>query len=169
MLFRYQCPQTAETMLCHIADEIGGGGGYEPVTCRACGRIHLVNPKTGKRLEANLADQIHRNSTPLLKRTTMSLSIILVVTAILFFFKDGHQQHYLVFFYLFPIALVAVMFGSVVSTVCAIFAALVSAFLLYDPIYSLYVSDPRDVGLLEIFAVTGLIGAKYAAKLGPAA
>jgi K+-sensing histidine kinase KdpD len=156
----------------HIANDlIGGGVRYERVTCPACGRVHLVNPKTGKTLEAILGFDEHA-SRPLLKRIrhlAMSLSIILAVTAILLFFKDGHQQHYLVFFYLIPIAVVAVMYGSVVSIVCAIFAVLVSAFLLYDPIYSLYVSDPRDVGLLVIFAVTGLIGAKCVANLGPVA
>jgi K+-sensing histidine kinase KdpD len=68
-------------------------------------------------------------------------------------------------FYLFPTALVAMMYGSVLSMVCATFATVVAAFLLYDPIYSLYVSDSRDVGELILFAVTGLIGAKCTAEL----
>jgi hypothetical protein len=29
----------------------GDGEIFEPVTCTACGRIHLVNPKSGKVLE----------------------------------------------------------------------------------------------------------------------
>jgi len=40
-----------------------------------------------------------------------------------------------------------------------------AAFFLYDPIYSLYVSDPREVGELILFAITGLIGAKCTAEL----
>ena len=59
----------------------------------------------------------------------------------------------------------ALIYGSVLSMVCAIVATLVAAFFLYDPIYSLYVSDPRDVGELLLFAVTGLIGAKCTAEL----
>ena len=104
----------------------------------------------------------------LLKQATplaVSLAIILVVTAVLFYFKSAQQQHHLVFFYLFPTALVAMIYGSVLSMACATFATVVAAFLLYDPIYSLYVSDPRDVGELLLFAVTGLIGAKCTAEL----
>jgi len=78
-------------------------------------------------------------ATPL----AVSLAIILVVTAVLFYFKNAQHQHHLVFFYLFPTALVAMIYGSVLSMVCATFATLVAAFLLYDPIYSFYVSDPR--------------------------
>ena len=104
----------------------------------------------------------------LLKQATplaVSLTIILVVTAVLFYFKNAQQQHHLVFFYLFPTALVAMLYGSVLSMVCATLATLVATFFLYDPIYSFYVSDPRDVGELILFAVTGLIAAKCTAEL----
>src|SRR6516162_11252285 len=105
----------------------------------------------------------------LLKQATtplaVSLAIILVVTAVLFYFKDVQHQHHLVFFYLFPTALVAMLYGSVLSMVCAIFATLLAAFFLYDPIYSMYVSDPREVGELIVFASVGLIGAKCIAEL----
>src|SRR6516162_6386602 len=102
----------------------------------------------------------------LLKQATplaVSLAIILVVTAVLFYFKSAQQQHHLVFFYLFPTALVAMIYGSVLSMACATFATVVAAFFLYDPLYSLYVSDPRDVSELILF--TGLIGAKCTAEL----
>src|SRR5262245_15079025 len=97
----------------------------------------------------------------------VSLAIILVVTAVLFYFKRTHHgpHHHLVFFYLFPTALVAMIYGSVLAMVCAIVATLVAAFFLYDPLYSLYVSDPREVGELIVFALTGLIGAKCMATL----
>ena len=104
----------------------------------------------------------------LLKQATpfaVSLTIILLVTAVLFYFKNTHHQHHLIFFYLFPTALVAMIYGSVLSMVCATFATLVATFFLYDPIYSLYVSDPREVGELIMFAATGLIGAKCIAEL----
>ena len=100
-------------------------------------------------------------ATPL----AVSLAITLAVTIVLFYFKIAQQQHHLVFFYLFPTAFVAMIYGSVLSMVCAIVATLVAAFFLYDPIYSLYVSDPREVGELIIFAATGLIGAKCIAEL----
>jgi len=34
------------------ADELTDGENYEPVTCTACGRVHLINPKSGKVLES---------------------------------------------------------------------------------------------------------------------
>ena len=75
--------------------------------------------------------------------SAVSLAIILAVTAVLFYFKDAQHQHHLVFFYLFPTALVAMIYGSVLSMLCAIAATLLATFFLYDPIFGFYVSDPR--------------------------
>lgn len=36
-----------------IAEKLPDGDLFEPVTCTACTRIHLVNPKTGKVLGAD--------------------------------------------------------------------------------------------------------------------
>jgi hypothetical protein len=50
--FTYRCPRTGQTVHGHVADDlISGSDTYEPVTCTACGGIHLVNHKTGKLLE----------------------------------------------------------------------------------------------------------------------
>jgi K+-sensing histidine kinase KdpD len=105
--------------------------------------------------------QLLKQATPL----AVSLAIILIVTAVLYYFNNAQHQHHLVFFYLFPTALVAMIYGSVLSMLCAIAATLLATFFLYDPIFSFYVSDPRDVGELIIFATTGLIGAKCIAEL----
>jgi len=48
----YRCPRTGQMVQGWIADEPMGGEAYEPVTCTACGRVHLINPKTGKILES---------------------------------------------------------------------------------------------------------------------
>jgi K+-sensing histidine kinase KdpD len=53
----------------------------------------------------------------------------------------------------------------VFSMLCAIAATLVAAFFLYDPTYSLYVSNPLEIGELIIFAVAALIAAKCTADL----
>jgi K+-sensing histidine kinase KdpD len=96
----------------------------------------------------------------------VSLAIIFAVTAVLFYLKQAHEgaQH-LIFFYLLPTAFVAIVYGSVLSMLCAIAATLIAAFFLYTPIYSLYVSDPRELGELILFAVIGLLGAKCIAEL----
>ena len=50
--FAYRCPRTGQQVRGHAADDlIASGETFEPVTCTACGRIHLVNLKTGKLLE----------------------------------------------------------------------------------------------------------------------
>jgi len=51
--FTYRCPQTGQQVQgWAAADYLTDGEFYEPVTCTACGRVHLVNPKSGKVLEA---------------------------------------------------------------------------------------------------------------------
>jgi hypothetical protein len=50
--FTYRCPRTGQIVHGHVADDlISGSETYEPVTCTACGGIHLINHKTGKLLE----------------------------------------------------------------------------------------------------------------------
>jgi K+-sensing histidine kinase KdpD len=97
----------------------------------------------------------------------VSIAMIVAVTAVLFYFKDDDPRtdQHLVFFYLLPTAFVAILYGSVVSMLCAIAATFAAAFFLYDPIFSFYVSSPREVGELILFAGTALIGAKCTADL----
>jgi hypothetical protein len=48
--FLYRCPNTGfrvQGWVEHDESEEGGGT-YESVTCHACGRLHVVNPKTGE-------------------------------------------------------------------------------------------------------------------------
>ena len=104
-----------------------------------------------------------------IKRTAaiaVSLAIIFAVTVVLSYFKSAeHDAQHLVFFYLLPTAIVAMVYGSVLSMFCAIAATFVAAFFLYDPIYSLYVEGPREVGELILFAGTAVIGAKCTAEI----
>ena len=98
---------------------------------------------------------------------SLSLAIVAAVTAVLFYFKDDDPRtdQHLVFFYLLPTAFIAILYGSVVSMLCAIAATFAAAFFLYDPIFSFYVSSPREVGELIFFAGTALIGAKCTADV----
>jgi K+-sensing histidine kinase KdpD len=48
---------------------------------------------------------------------------------------------------------------------CAIVATLMAAFFFYEPVYSLYVSKPLEIGELILFAVAASIGAKCMAEL----
>ena len=93
------------------------------------------------------------------------LLIVIAVTEVLYFCKHVIHANHLVFFYLLPTAFVAMLYGSVLSMICAIDATFLAAFFLCDPSYSVYVSDPREIGELMFFAVTALIGAKCTAEL----
>ena len=48
--FIYRCPATSLKVQGWVADDPSEGEAetYEPITCTACTRIHLVDPKTGK-------------------------------------------------------------------------------------------------------------------------
>jgi hypothetical protein len=82
------------------------------------------------------------------------LLIVIAVTEVLYFFKGAVHAHHLVFFYLLPTAFIAMLYGSVLSMICAIDATLVADFFLYDPGYTLYVSDPRQAGELFLFGLS---------------
>lgn len=48
MAFLYRCPNTGLNVQGFIAEVPAKASGYQPVTCLACTRIHLVDPKTAK-------------------------------------------------------------------------------------------------------------------------
>jgi K+-sensing histidine kinase KdpD len=76
----------------------------------------------------------------------------------------GAEQH-LVFFYLLPMVLVAILYGIPSAIICVTAASVCAAFFLYEPIYSFYVSNPLDLGELICFTGLALIGAKCTADL----
>lgn len=53
--FLYRCPHTGLTVQSWLADEQDPpeDATYETVSCTACSRLHLVNPKTGRVLGAD--------------------------------------------------------------------------------------------------------------------
>lgn len=48
--FLYRCPTMGLRVQSWIADDPTNGddGSYVSITCGACTRVHMVNPKTGK-------------------------------------------------------------------------------------------------------------------------
>ena len=96
----------------------------------------------------------------------VALAVVAAATAVLWLVRQtvGGEQH-LVFFYLLPMALVAILYGSLPAMLCAAAATVCAAFFLYDPIYSFYVADPLDLGELICFTGLALIGAKCTADL----
>jgi hypothetical protein len=46
--FLYRCPNTGLKVQGWVADDPTKDEDFKPVTCTACARVHLVNPKSGK-------------------------------------------------------------------------------------------------------------------------
>lgn len=53
MAFLYKCPNAGLNVQGFIADAPAKASSYQPVTCLACTRIHLVDPKTAKAARAD--------------------------------------------------------------------------------------------------------------------
>jgi K+-sensing histidine kinase KdpD len=96
----------------------------------------------------------------------VSLAVICLLTAVLWYLKvAGEGLHHPVFFYLLPIALLAILYGTLPAIICTFAATVCAAYLLYDPIYSLHVSNSLEIGDLICFIVLSLIGAKCTREL----
>lgn len=50
--FLYRCPVTGYRVQGFVADDPANNenDAFQPVTCTVCGRVHLIDPKTGKTL-----------------------------------------------------------------------------------------------------------------------
>jgi K+-sensing histidine kinase KdpD len=96
----------------------------------------------------------------------VTIAAVSLATAVLWLARQmlGAEQH-LIFFYLLPMAVVAIIYGGRSAMICVAAASLCAAFFLYDPIYSFYVADPLDIGELICFTGFALIGAKCTADL----
>jgi K+-sensing histidine kinase KdpD len=96
----------------------------------------------------------------------ISLVVVLLVTAILWYLKlAGFGLHHPVFFYLLPVALLAMFYGGGPALLCALAATTCAAYFLYDPLYSFHVANRLEVGDLICFAVLALIGVKCTGEL----
>jgi K+-sensing histidine kinase KdpD len=96
----------------------------------------------------------------------VSLTVVCLVTAILWYVKrSGSGPLHPVFFYLLPIAFLAMLYGRLPALLCACVATICSAFFLYDPVYSFHVTNRLEVGDLVCFAVLALIGVQCTGEL----
>lgn len=96
----------------------------------------------------------------------VSLAVVCLVTAVLWWLKRvGDGLIHPVFFYLLPIALLAILYGRVPALLCACVATACAAYFLYDPLYSLHIANRLEVGDLVFFVVLALIGVKCTGEL----
>ena len=96
----------------------------------------------------------------------VSLAIICLVTAALCYLRlAGAGLRHPVFFYLLPIALVAILYGRLPALLCASMATACAAYFLYDPVFSFHVANRLEIGDLAFFAMLALIGVKCTGEL----
>jgi K+-sensing histidine kinase KdpD len=103
-----------------------------------------------------------RRATP----AAVSLGVICLMTAVLWSLKMiGAGPRHPIFFYLLPIAVLAIFYGSVSALACAGGAMACGAYFLYDPIYSFTSASRLEIGDFVAFAVLAVIGVKCTREL----
>jgi K+-sensing histidine kinase KdpD len=96
----------------------------------------------------------------------VSLAAVAAVTALLFYCKLARiGPHHPIFFYLLPIAAVALIYGRGPATMFALVATLCGAFFLYDPVLSFQVNNRLEIGDLICFTVLALMAVKCSVEL----
>jgi len=95
----------------------------------------------------------------------MSLGAVLLMTAILVTVDDGAELEHLEIAYLFPIALVAVLYGSNFAFLTSSASAIAATYFLLPPKFSIYIANPLHIAELGFFVVTALIAGKIVSLL----
>lgn len=98
----------------------------------------------------------------------VSLALMAATTAILFYVHTTQTTpHRLVYFYLLPVILIAVLFSGRLALVCAGIAVLAADYYLQDPIYSFYNSNILEFGDSIWFAILAALSIKTTRMLLP--
>jgi K+-sensing histidine kinase KdpD len=98
----------------------------------------------------------------------VALTVVSVVTLVLWYFKlAAIGPDHPVFFYLLPIGLVTMMYGSWPALLGVFTAAACADFFLYDPIYSFTIDTRVEFGDLACFSLLALIAVKCTSELFP--
>jgi K+-sensing histidine kinase KdpD len=91
----------------------------------------------------------------------VALAIVSAATAILFVLKRGPgSDEHPVFFYLLPIAFVAILYGSWPAVLGVVAATALADYFLYEPIFSIDIVSWEEFGDLACFALLALLGVK---------
>src|SRR5215470_18101004 len=99
------------------------------------------------------------------KPITMSLGAVSLTTAILVAVDNGAELEHLEIAYLFPTALIAVLYGSNFAFLTSCASAITAAYFLLPPRFSLYIANPLHIAELGFFIVVALIAGKIVSLL----
>ena len=91
----------------------------------------------------------------------VSLAMLAAATIILWRLKlTTTSQPHLVYFYLLPVVLIAVLYNGRLALLCAAIAMVLADYYLQDPIYSLANDNPLEYGDLVCFAALAAVAIK---------
>lgn len=96
----------------------------------------------------------------------VAIGAICVVTAILWYTgRIGVCPHDPVFFFLFPVTLVAIRYGSAPAFLAILASFACADFFLYDPLYTLDICSRAELGDLGFFSMLAALAVKAASQL----
>ena len=90
-----------------------------------------------------------------------SIGLMMAFTAVLWLLKLTNGGHHLVYIYLFPVTLIAALYGGPVALLSTAIALLCADYFLQEPLYSLVNDDPRQYGDLFVFALLAVTAIKF--------
>lgn len=90
---------------------------------------------------------------------------VIVVTAMMMAYGEYFVRDHLIFFYLLPIAGIAMIFSSTPAVVTSIIAVFGAAFFLFPPTFSFHVEERLQVVELFMFAVLAFIASQASSRL----
>ena len=99
------------------------------------------------------------------KPIAMSLGAVSLTTAILVTVDTGGELEHLEIAYLFPTALIAVLYGSNFAFLTSFASAVTAAYFLFPPKFSLYIANPLHIAELGFFMLVALIAGKIVSLL----
>jgi K+-sensing histidine kinase KdpD len=96
----------------------------------------------------------------------VSLAVIFAVTAVLWSFKlTNVNLHDPVFFYVLPLTVLAIAYGSGPAFLGVLVAFVCADYFLYEPLYTFDISTRVELGDLGCFSLLALSGVKCASTL----
>jgi K+-sensing histidine kinase KdpD len=98
--------------------------------------------------------------THFLGQATIALSLVMVVTGCLLVVSSAVDASHVVFAYLVPTMLVAMICEPIIATLASLASTLSAAFFLYAPKFNLYVADPKQAAELVAFTVFTIIASR---------
>lgn len=99
------------------------------------------------------------------KPVAVSAALVALTTIVLWFADARLNHEHLIFLYLAPTALIAVLYGSVSAIGVMLASSAAAAYFFYPPRFSLQLAGPLEMLELALFCMLGLLASRVVAGL----